>query len=98
MNPEISGTNHQGLTMSKLTFSDALHTLKAGGRVARAGWNGKGMWVGLHHEEGTFTREACGTELTYRDYLVMKTVDNQLVPWVASQTDLLADDWVVLRD
>jgi hypothetical protein len=76
-----------------MNFGDAIAALKAGKKVAREGWNGKGMWIGIHTESGTFTREECGTELTYRDYITMKTVDNQLVPWTASQTDVLAEDW-----
>lgn len=69
--------------------------LKDGKRVAREGWSGKGAYIGLHKESGEFVREACGTSLTCRDYIVMKTSANELVPWVASQTDLLAEDWVV---
>lgn len=79
-----------------MDFGAAILALKDGQKVARGGWNGKGMWIGLHKEGGEFVREACGTELTYRDYIVMKTVDNQLVPWVASQTDMLAEDWFVV--
>ena len=80
-----------------MSFGDAIAALKAGQKVARAGWNGKGMWIGVHSEGGTFVREACGSEFTYRDYIVMKTVDNQLVPWTASQTDVLADDWNIVE-
>lgn len=79
-----------------LTFGLAIEAIKQGQRLARNGWNGKGMWIGLHTEDGEFVREACGTTLKYRDYIVMKTVDDQLVPWVASQTDILAEDWEVL--
>jgi hypothetical protein len=79
-----------------LTFGDAIEALKAGKRVARAGWNGKGMWLGLHTEGGTFIREECGTEIEYADYITMKTADNKLVPWLASQTDMLAEDWAVV--
>jgi hypothetical protein len=79
-----------------MTFGLAVEAMKRGAKVARAGWNGKGMWIGMHKESGTFTRQECGTDLTYRDYLVMKTVDNQLVPWTASQTDVLASDWTVV--
>lgn len=80
-----------------MTFGLATEAMKAGLRVARTGWNGKGMWLGLHQEGGEFVREECGTTLTYRDYIVMKTVDDQLVPWTASQSDVLADDWLVVR-
>lgn len=82
------------------TFGEALQALKGGNRVARVGWNGAGMWVGLvlgydyNPDKGRATAFALG--LTKRPWLGMKTADNQFVPWVASQTDLLADDWVVL--
>ena len=79
-----------------ISFGLAVEALKLGYKVARAGWNGKGMWLGLHKEGGTFIRDECGTELEYADYIVMKTADNKLVPWLASQTDVLADDWVIL--
>lgn len=70
-----------------MNFGDALEKLKVGDRVTRTGWNGNGMWLALqvpdeHSKMG-------------RPYVYMKTVDGSLVPWVASQTDLLADDWGV---
>ena len=77
------------------TFSDMLEALKLGKKCSRLGWNGKSMWIGLHKEEGKFTREECGTELEYSNYIVMKTTDNKLVPWLASQTDILAEDWQI---
>ena len=80
-----------------MTFGAAVEALKAGQKVARTGWNGKGMWIGLPSEGGEFIREACGTTMTYRDYIVMKTVDDQLVPWTASQTDVLAEDWEIVE-
>lgn len=76
-----------------MNFGQALEALKAGKKVGRWGWNGKGMWVGLHKETGEYTREECGTTLEYLDYIVMKTADDKLVPWLASQTDVLAEDW-----
>lgn len=76
-----------------MNFGQAIALLKLGKKVARAGWNGKGMWLGMHKDPGEFVREECGTTLTYRDYIVMKTADDQLVPWTASQTDVLAEDW-----
>ena len=70
-------------------FGHALDILKAGGKVRRAGWNGKGMWLGLH-------RPDTDTKMTL-PYIYMKTADNQLVPWLASQTDMLSTDWEVLE-
>lgn len=69
-------------------FGVALRALKDGRRVVRHNWNGKGMWVQyIHPSKGAQVNRA---------YLAMKTVDNELVPWVASQTDMLAEDWAVL--
>ena len=78
---------------SCMSFGLAIEAMKQGYRVSRTGWNGKGLWLGLHKEGGSFIREECSTEITYADYITMKTADNKLVPWLASQTDMLADDW-----
>lgn len=72
-----------------MNFGDALEELKDGGRVARRGWNGKGMYVALQ-EAGA------GSGAMVRPFLYMRPVDGALVPWVASQTDLLAEDWEVV--
>jgi len=68
-----------------VTFSEALEIIKQGGVVTREGWNGKGMWIALMTTEVSLDMG--------RPYIFMKTIDDQLVPWVASQTDLLAEDW-----
>ena len=70
-------------------FGHALDILKAGGKVRRAGWNGKGMWLGL---QKPFT----GSEMTL-PYIYMSTADGKFVPWLASQTDMLSTDWEVLE-
>lgn len=71
-----------------MTFGDAIHMLKQGRKVARAGWNGKGMWLDMQmpHFNGDMTLP----------FIYMKTVLGDLVPWLASQTDMLAEDWKVL--
>lgn len=79
-----------------MRFSEALEAAIAGCRIARAGWNGRGMWVrwiDLYADKQFQLRENAQGEGTWLPFLVMKTVDNKLVPWLASQTDLLADDW-----
>lgn len=84
-----------------MTFSAALELVKAGARVARSGWNGKGMFVFLV-PGSTFTvnREPLlsilgeGTEVNYHGHIDMRTADGTIVPWLASQTDLLAEDWI----
>lgn len=68
-----------------LNFGQALEHLKAGGKVARVGWNGKGMWLELQ-------RPDAHSKMTL-PYIYMSTVTGDLVPWLASQTDLLAEDW-----
>jgi hypothetical protein len=69
-------------------FGWAIRKLKAGERVARAGWNGKGMWLGLQVPDA---HSKMGLP-----YIYMSTVTGQLVPWLASQTDMLAEDWEVV--
>ena len=70
-----------------MDFSNALNVLKSSDRVCRAGWNGKGMWLELQ-------RPDAGSKMSL-PYIYMKTAGGELVPWVASQTDLLADDWEI---
>lgn len=88
-----------------MDFSQALGSLKCGRRVARKGWNGKGMWLALveHYGVSVATVPAegqienplpSGTRLL--PWIGMKTADGGFVPWLASQTDILADDWEVV--
>ena len=72
-----------------LPFEAALKALKAGAKAAREGWNGKNMFVYL-------SPTSWAGEVTLEPFLVMKTADNRHVPWVVSQTDLMAEDWCVL--
>lgn len=86
-----------------MDFGQALDRLKHGSKVTRDGWNGKDMYVVLQagYPDGipanANTAAAFGvdegTKVVVRPYLAMWTVDKQIVPWVASQTDLLAEDW-----
>ena len=93
-----------------LTFGLAVEALKAGKKVARAGWNGKGMWLSLscygtrevaaenfwslHNAD--FAREN-GGKATVLPSITMKTASGEiLMGWLASQTDVLADDWKIV--
>lgn len=92
-----------------LNFGDALMLLKNGQKVARLGWNGKGMWLtlvkGRHvqiHKNGFCPVNEHDHDWRNRvprllDWIGMKTADNGFVPWLASQTDVLAEDWVVVE-
>jgi hypothetical protein len=81
-------------------FGVVLSGLKLGYRYARAGWNGKHMFIFLVNGS-TFkvNREPLlsilgeGTEVEYHAHIDMKTAQGYVVPWVASQADLLANDW-----
>ena len=78
-----------------MTFGLAIEAMKRGYRVARTGWNGKGMFV-LYCDEGPAYPITDGRVYARLPYIYMKTSDDKLVPWLASQTDMLADDWVVV--
>lgn len=73
------------------TFGEAIQALKQGSRVARVGWNGKGMYL-LFHEA-----KALPGGKTLLAHLLMSTVQGDLVPWLASQTDVLAEDWSLIE-
>ena len=89
---------------STFNFSTALNLIKDGKRVARSGWNGKGMFVFLV-PGSTFVVNRPpllgiypeGTTVDYHAHIDMRTADNRIVPWLASQTDLLAADWGVVE-
>lgn len=84
------------------TFGWAVSSLKRGEKVCRSGWNGKGMFLflvsgstfkvnrppllGIYEE---------GTEINYLPHIDMKTSDDKIVPWLASQTDILSEDWEI---
>lgn len=86
-----------------MDFGDALGALKQGKRVAREGWNGKGMFLFLV-PGSTFEVNRPpllgiypeGTRINYHAHIDMKTAQDTVVPWLASQTDVLAEDWVVV--
>lgn len=85
-------------------FGQAIKHMKDGKKVARIGWNGKGMFVflvsgstfkvnrppllGIYEE---------GTEINYQPHVDMKTADGTIVPWLCSQSDMLAEDWEVVE-
>lgn len=86
-----------------MNFGLAIEAMRKGFKVCRAGWNGKGMFLflvpgstfrvnrppllGIYEE---------GTEVEYHAHIDMKTETWKIVPWLASQTDMLSDDWMVV--
>lgn len=92
-----------------MTFGAAIEALKNGNRVARAGWNGRGMWLVLvpgtpmaQLGDGTPYAKALGTgSCEILPHIDMWTVNangrRAMLPgWVASQTDMLSEDWMAL--
>ena len=91
-----------------MNFGQAIEKMKTGSKAARSGWNGKGMWIAITKgsvipkelarsgavlklaEEGQET-------ITIGDHIDMKAADGSVVcGWLASQTDMLAEDWMIV--
>ena len=79
----------------------AVREMRMGRLVARKGWNGKGMYLFFNPGSKITVSEGrpmafavpVGTHVDMLPYIMMRTVTGACVPWLASQTDLLADDW-----
>lgn len=71
-----------------MEIGEAVQALRDGHRVARAGWNGKGMWIALQLPDAY-------SKMT-EPYVYMQTAQGGWIPWWCSQADLLADDWEVV--
>ena len=72
-----------------MKFGEAIENLKKGKRVTRKGWNGKGMYLEMQNPDDH-------SKMT-RSYIYMKTVNDDLVPWVASQSDMIEEDWELVK-
>lgn len=75
-----------------MSFSEALEAIKAGVRVARKGWNGKGMWVVCMPIHGKFTTHDFSAKLSH-PILLIKNANGTFSTWVPSITDIFAEDW-----
>jgi len=69
-----------------MTIGEAIEILWGGGSICRAGWNGKDMWLKLQVPDAH-------SKMT-EPYVYMKTAQGGLIPWLCSQADLLATDWM----
>lgn len=85
-----------------MNFAEMLTKLTATerARTRRVGWNGKGMYLFLVadwdiNDAPTPVMDDDG-EAEYMPFICMRTADQKLVPWLASQTDILATDWEIL--
>lgn len=88
-----------------MNFGEAIQSLKSGNKVSRSGWNGKGMFlvyvpgtVDAKLSEGTPYAVALSSNIvTINPHIDMYTATGEMQPgWLASQTDMLADDWGVV--
>ena len=85
--------------VNNLTFGLAIEAMKKGFRVSRKGWNGKGMWlvlVPLGYFDVGISKVGDNFE-GFLPWIGMRTADNKFVPWLASQTDVLAEDWGIVE-
>jgi len=81
-----------------MNFGQAIEALKSGEKVQRTGWNGKGIFIELQRPD---ERSKMTSPYIFIDTTGLQT-DNpsapkSRVPWLASQTDMLADDWCVVE-
>ena len=97
-------------TIVGMNFGEAVEALKAGKKVARAGWNGKGMWLTLgkggvvksedlwNDNTKAFAETLENKEVEVLPYILMKTADDKLLlGWLASQSDMLSEDWMIIN-
>ena len=101
-----------GRPFDGMTFGMAIEAMKRGKKVARKGWNGKGMWLcvplcdgpkeipatGVWGKQNAEYAEQNGGTVKVMPYVTMKTADGSIVMgWLASQTDMLSEDWTVVE-
>lgn len=86
-----------------MSFGMAVEAIKQGFKVSREGWNGKGMFIyfvdaNYYQAQSKAAKSFYGENsmVPYRSYIAMKTINNEVVPWVASQSDILCNDWNIV--
>ena len=84
-----------------MNFGQAIEALKEGKKAARLGWKGKGMYLFLIgvKDSGDYWTYTNGKNDNYPllPFIAMKTTDDKVVPWLASQTDILGEDWTIIN-
>ena len=82
-----------------MNFGQAIEALKQGKKVSRTGWNGKGMFLLYVPSEKWGIIDKIGLGIpkgNLSPWIGMKTADGKFVPWLASQTDILVEDWEIV--
>lgn len=87
-----------------LTFGQAIEAAKQGKRIARQGWNGKGMFAYIvpaasYPAQTGAAKQYFGENslVPYRAYWALKTVQEDIATWTPSGSDTLAEDWLILN-
>ena len=103
---KLEACDQPEIRLKDMAFGSAITAMKDGHRVARSGWNGKGMFLyyvpenkypASRNEHGTMIGVFKDDMVPYREYIALKTVDNQVVPWAPSISDALAEDWQIVE-
>lgn len=105
LSPEEMGLNTAKKGEMKMNFGQAIEALKNGSKVSREGWNGKEMFLFLV-PGSTFQVNRPpllgiypeGTWINYQAHIDLKTAQGSIVPWVCSQSDMLAEDWRIFEE
>lgn len=86
--------------MNGETFGWAVKQMRDGKKVRRKGWNGQGMFIFLVQASKFYVNRPpllgiypAGTTVEYHSHIDMKTAQGYVIPWLASQADILDDDW-----
>jgi len=82
------------LAKHDMSFSEALRALKHGKKLARVGWNGNGLWLELQRPDAHSKMTLPYIFMSYPDDAA--NTPGARVPWLASQTDMLAEDWMLV--
>ena len=99
--PDIFAKTYDAAEVGEgMSFGQALEAIKAGKRIARTGWNGKGMFVYLVPPASYAVQTGAATDyfgagsmVPYNAYMAIKNADGTVSTWVPSVNDCLADDW-----
>lgn len=87
---------------TNLTFGQAIEAAKQGKKVARAGWNGSGMFAYIvpaasYPAQTEAARNRFGDMVPYRAYWALKTAQNDVATWAPSGSDSLSEDWMIVE-
>jgi hypothetical protein len=81
-----------------MTFGLAIEAIKKGLHVQRKGWSGKNMWLVLVKSSNYTVDYVRSGSCEICPWIGVKTADDKFIPWLASQSDMLAEDWQVIKE